>query len=125
MQDYIERAIKLITNYVPPKPGQIEYALKNNNPTRGLSQDGASQIKFKEYYQAGDSISFTYDSVSKVLLRVDVSSYLVTPKDPVTLQAVFERLPDGVNHVSSATLNAEKKKVQVKTSNLTYEKTAN
>ena len=28
MQDYIERAIKLITNYVPPKPGQIEYALK-------------------------------------------------------------------------------------------------
>ena len=43
----------------------------------------------------------------------------------MTLQAVFERLPDGVNHVSSATLNAEKKKVQVKTSNLTYEKTAN
>jgi len=38
---------------------------------------------------------------------------------------LFEKLPDGVNHVSSATLNATAKKVQVKVKNVSYQKLAN
>ena len=68
---------------------------------------------------------FTYDSVSKVLLRVNVVSSLGSPKDPVTLEAVFETLPDGVNHISSATLNASSRKVQVRARNVMYQKIAN
>jgi hypothetical protein len=40
------------------------------------------------------------------------------------MEAVFETLPDGVNHLSSATLDAKERKVQVKARNLMYQKMA-
>ena len=78
----------------------------------------------KDYFQTGDSVVFTYDPKSKVLLQVNVFSDLANPKDPVTMEAVFETLPDGVNHLASTTLNAPAKKVQIKTRNMLYEKLA-
>ena len=59
-----------------------------------------------------------------MLLRATVASMLGSPKDPVTLEAVFETLPDGVNHVSSAVLTAKKRNVEVKLFNRDYRKVA-
>ncbi len=125
MEDYIERAVSRIQTYVPPKPEQIQYLLQNGYASPGRSEAGKSEVRFTNYFEKGDSLVFTYDSVSKVLLRVSVASTLGSPKDPVILEAVFETLPDGVNHVSSATLNAKKRNVQVKRRNVMYQKVAN
>ena len=125
MQDYIERAIKRIYQYVPPDPEQINLLLMNGSASLGRTTGGESEVRFKEYFDTGDTVVFTYDSASKALLRASVASTLGSPKDPVTLEAVFEKLPEGVNHVSSATLNAPAKKVQVKVKNVSYEKLAN
>ena len=40
------------------------------------------------------------------------------------MEAVFETLPDGVNHISSAVLTAKKKSVLVRMRNLDYHKVA-
>ncbi len=40
------------------------------------------------------------------------------------MDAVFETLPDGTNHLASSVLNATAKKVQVKTQNSNYQKLA-
>jgi hypothetical protein len=125
MQDYIERAITRIYRYVPPDPEQIDLLLKNGSASLGRSTGSTSEVRFTNYFETGDTLVFTYDSASKVLLRASVASSLGSPKDPVTLEAVFEKLPEGVNHVSSATLNAPAKKVQVKIKNVSYEKLAN
>jgi hypothetical protein len=125
MQDYIERAVSRIHTYLPPKPEQIDYLLQKGLASLGQSRSGKSEVRFTHYFQDGDSLVFTYDSVSKVLLQVGVVSTLGSPKDPVTMEAVFETLPDGVNHLSSATLNANSRKVQVKTRNVMYQKLAN
>ena len=125
MQDYIERAIKRIYQYVPPDPEQINLLLMNGSASLGRTTGGASEVRFKEYFDTGDTVVFTYDSASKALLRASIASTLGSPKDPVTLEAVFEKLPEGVNHVSSATLNAPAKKVQVKVKNVSYEKLVN
>ena len=124
MQDYIERAVTRIHYYVPPKPEQLDYLLKNGKAALGRSAEGHSEIRFRDYYENGDSLVFTYDSVSKRLLRASIASTLGSPKDPVTMEAVFETLPDGVNHLSSATLDAKERKVQVKARNLMYQKMA-
>jgi hypothetical protein len=124
MQDYIERAVSRIHNYVPPEPKQIDYLLQNGQASLGQSANANSEIRLTHYFEERDSFVFTYDSVSKVLRRATIASTLGSPKDPVTLEAVFETLPDGVNHLSSAVLNAKKKNVVVKTSNLDYRKTA-
>jgi hypothetical protein len=125
MQDYIERAISRIHTYVPPKPQQIDHLLQNGSASMGPSSTGKSEVRFTHYFEDGDSLVFTYDSVSKGLLRVSIASTLGSPKDPVTMEATFETLPDGVNHVASATLNAKKRNVQVKMRNVMYQKVAN
>jgi hypothetical protein len=125
MEDYIERSISLIHYYVPPKPEQIQSLVRNGSAFLGQSQDGKPQIRFEHYFQAGDSLVLIYDPTSKELLRGSIGSNLGSPKDPVTLDAVFETLPDGVNHLASATLNATRKKVQVRMRNDTYQKAAN
>ena len=122
MQDYIDRSISLIHKYVPPKPEQLQYLLQHGFASLGQSQSGKSEIRFTNYYQEGDSLVFIYDSASKALLRVTIASNLANPKDPVTLDADFETLPDGVNHLASATLVASAKKVQVKVRNVSYQK---
>jgi hypothetical protein len=124
MQDYIQRAVNRIHVYAPPKPEQIDYLLQNGYASLGQSEAGKSHVRFTHYFQEGDSLVFTYDSVSKVLLQVSIASTLGSPKDPVTMEAVFETLPDGVNHLSSATLNANARKVQVKLRNVMYQKSA-
>ena len=125
MQDYIERAVSLLHNYVPPNPEQIQFLLENGSAALGQSEAGRSEVRFKNYFQEGDYLVFTYDSTSKILLRVTIASTLGSPKDPVTLEAAFETLPDGVNHLTSATLNASAKKVQVKMRNVMYQKVEN
>ncbi len=122
MQDYIERAVSTIQDYVPPKPEQIDHLLRTGSATLGQSADGKSEVRLKDYYQEGDSLVVTYDSASKVLLRAHIASTLGSPKDPVTLDAIFEKLPDGTNHLSSTTLSAPSKKIQVKTRNVMYQK---
>ena len=122
MQDYIERAVSTIQDYVPPKPEQIDHLLRTGSAALGHSADGKSEVRMTNYYQEGDSLVITYDSASKVILRAHIASTLGSPKDPVTLDAIFEKLPDGVNHLSSTTLNAPSKKIQVKTRNVMYQK---
>jgi len=124
MQDYIERAITRIQDYVPPKPEQIDHLLQSGQASLGQSAEGHSEIRLTNYYVRGDSFVFTYDPASKALLRATVASTLGGPKDPVTLEAVFETLPGGVNHLSSAVLTAKKKKVVVKRQNVDYRKMA-
>ena len=124
-QDYIERAMTRIYKYMPPDPEQINFLLKSGNASLGTSQGSTSEVRFKNYFDDGDVLVFTYDSASKSLLRIHVASTLGTPKDPVTMDAEFEALPEGIRHVSSVNLNAPAKKVQIKLRNVVYVKVAN
>ena len=125
MQDYIERAISRIHVYVPPKPQQIDALLRDGYATLGQSDNGKPELRFKNYFEQGDSLAFTYDPGTKVVLRAKISSTLGSPEDPVSLEAVFEPLPDGINHLASTTLTAKKRKVEVKTRNVMYQRLPN
>ena len=125
MQDYIERAISRIRDYAPLNPQVIDHLVNSGQASMGPSSGGASEVRMTHYYQDGDSLVFTYESGSKRLVRVVVSSNLSGKKDPVTLEAIFELLPDNVNHLASATLKAPSKKIQVNVKNLDYRKLVN
>lgn len=71
-----------------------------------------------------DSLTFVFDPKSKALLKVGIKSYRGSEKDPVTLDAVFATMPDGTNHLASAVLNGNAKKIQVKMQNAAYQKVA-
>jgi hypothetical protein len=121
-QDYVERAVGMINNYIPPKPELMLAVLEDNNASLTKLDAGRLEIRFKNYFQRGDALAFTYNSATKRLLEANIESTLGSPKDPVTLRAVFETLPDGVNHLASASVNAKAKKVQVNMRNDQYQK---
>ena len=125
MHDYIGRAISRIRDYAPPDPALIDHAVANGRASFGPMSGAMSEVMMTEYYQDGDSMVFTYETISKRLVRVAVSSNLSGRKDPVTLDAVFELLPDDVIHLAAATLKGPSKKVQVNVRNIDYKKLVN
>ncbi len=79
MADYVERAVSLVHTYLPPKPEQLQFLMQTGKASLGQAASGQAQIQFQNYYQDGDSLTFTFDPRSKALLKVAVKSYLVTP----------------------------------------------
>ncbi len=122
MEDYIERAMSLVHSYLPPKPDRIQYLLGHGGVKLEQAEAGRFDLVFRKYLRDEDSLTFSYDPASKRLVKIVVNSNLGNVKDPVTMEANFETLPDGVNHMSSAALNAPAKKVQVNTRNSDYRK---
>lgn len=122
--DYVQRAVSLVHTYLPPKPELLQSLMENGNASLGQAGPGQSEIQFKNYWKDRDLLTFTFDTRTKALLKVGIKSYLATEKDPVTLDALFETLPDGTNHLASTVLNGSAKKIQVKTQNSGYQKAA-
>lgn len=122
LTDYMDLAVSLIKQYVPPNPTQMEAAFQGGSGSIGLAGPGTLQLQFKNYVKPGDSLVFTYDTAAKKLIRIVVNSYISDQKDAVTLQVNFQTLPGGPNYVAQTVLNAPAKKVQVQTTNSGYER---
>jgi hypothetical protein len=124
MKDYMQRAVALIHNYVPPSPEQMEAARQNGNVMVGGAGPGQIQLQLKNYVKQGDSMSFVFNQSTKSLTSVNVNSYLDDAKDAVSLQVTFQLLPDGTNYAANTVLNAPAKSIQVNLQNTNYQKLA-
>ena len=124
MQDYMERAVALIHNYVPPSPERIQAAVQAGNVSPGQAGADQVQIKFSNYLKSGDAMVLTLDKSAKALRQVAIESYLDDQKDAVTLQVDFAKLPDGPSYAAATTFTAAAKKIQVVTQNSNYQKIA-
>jgi hypothetical protein len=124
MKDYMQRAVALIHNYVPPNPQQMQAAYQAGNVMVGGAGPGQVQLQFKNYVKQGDMMNFVLDQATKALTTVNVNSYLNDAKDAVTLQVTFQMLPDGTNYSANTVLNAPAKNIQVNMTNSNYQKLA-
>jgi hypothetical protein len=50
------------------------------------------------------------------------NSYLKDPSDAVTISAQYAQLPDGTNHVATATINGVSKELTINEQNSNYQK---
>jgi hypothetical protein len=121
MKDYMGDVKALLAKYVPPNPQNMQQALQagkaslSPNPSSGMTQ-----IVFKDYAQAGDQLTLSFDAATKKISSVNVNTYLDDPKDAVTLAVQFASLPDSTNYVQQTVLNATAKKLVVTTTNSDY-----
>jgi hypothetical protein len=122
LEDYMERAVTLIRDYVPPTSERIEGAKQAGNMSLGEAATGSLQLQIRNYLKPGDSLVLTFDAAARILRRVNVNTYLDNPKDAVTLDVEFQTLPDGTNYAAATTLNAPEKKLQVVTQNANYQR---
>jgi hypothetical protein len=54
-------------------------------------------------------MTLVFDKAQKALVEAKISSYMDDPKDAMNLTVTFERLPDGVNHVSNLVIDGVSK----------------
>jgi hypothetical protein len=121
LEDYMQRAVSLVKDYVPPNPQNLEQAFQSGNAMVGEAGPGMVQVQIKNYWKMGDALTLTFNSAAKVLTAVTVNTYL-DEKDPITLQVNFQTLPDGTNYAATTTLDAPGKKVGVQVQSSNYQR---
>jgi hypothetical protein len=124
LKDYMDRAVALIHQYMPPDPEAMQASYQAGNVMIGQSGPGSILLQFKDYMKPADQLAFTFDSASKAVTKIAIASYLSDQKDSVTLDVTFQMLPDGTNHQAATVLNAPAKDIQVKVQNSNYQRLA-
>jgi hypothetical protein len=123
LEDYMQRAVSLVKDYVPPNPQILQQSFRGGNAMIGGAGPGKMQVQVKNYLKMGDALILTLDSAGKVLTAVSVNTYL-DQKDPITLQVNFQTLPDGTNYAATTILDAPGKKVGVQVQGANYQRIA-
>jgi hypothetical protein len=99
----------------------MEQVFQSGGVTLSEAGPAAVRLQLKNYLKTGDSMMVTFNSTAKVLTDLSVNTYL-DEKDPITLQAHFQTLPDGTSYAASEALDAPEKQVGVRIQNSNYQR---
>ena len=120
---YMQQAVGLVDLYVPADPSLIGRAVSAGKVNLQILDPGKRvRFDFKDYIQAGDLMSIEVDVANSRLLGIQVSTYIGTPKDPVSLTIGLATFPDGTVYPARISLDAKAKKVIVNVENSGYRK---
>jgi hypothetical protein len=121
MKDYMQDVKAVLSMYVPPNPQAMQAAYQAGklslNPV-----PGAMNLVFADYAQPGDKMTLTFDTATKKIIGLKISTYMGQEKDAVTLQVQMGSLPDGTNYEQQTVLNATAKQLVVTATNSNYQK---
>ena len=123
MKAYMEQVKALVGQYVPPSATRMQEAFAAGRAALSTPGANAVQIKFTDYVRPGDQMTLHFDTATKRIRHLDISSTLEN-KDPVTMSVEFQALPDETNYAGVTTVNAPAKEVQVKVEEISFAKVA-
>lgn len=119
--EYLERAGSLIRHYVPPDPDRMKSAFESAKASLVRDEAGGSSVvEIRDYYKSADAMTLKF--AKGQLSSISVKSYLDDASDAVTLDATFQRLPDGTNYMGDSVMNATSKKIQIHVNNFGHQK---
>jgi hypothetical protein len=119
MADYMESAAALIHQYIPPDSQRIQAAKDAGNIALKPTSSGV-QLEIRNYLKSGDAMTITLagDAIS----QINVSTYMDSPQDAITLDVAFASLSDGTNYPAKSVLLAPAKNIQVVVQNSGYQR---
>jgi len=121
LTEYMKAAVDLVGQYVPPNPDLIKYSKETNNiKVEQVEPNKVIRLSFPSFIKKGDLLSATLNLVSNSIVDVNISSYLESEKDQITLSVVFSQLSDGTSFTGKTTLKAPAKNVVVVVENSGY-----
>ena len=120
--DYAESMKALSEQYAPPQGALLQQAVANGNIMMGPVAGNPNQVKLviQNYLKPQDSMTIVFDKAQKMVMSLQIASYITDPKDAMTLAVQFSRLPDGTSHVDSVIMNGVSKQLNIATQNLNY-----
>ena len=120
MQDYMQKAVALVHQYVPPKPEQIQGAKDAGRIATNPQGEGRVRLEITQYLQPGDRLAVDVDAAAGRLLALNVDTYLEKKDDAVTLAVQMATLPDGALYAAQTTFEAKAKNIRVVVQNSGY-----
>jgi len=121
-KEYAQSIGALVKQYTTPDPDRLMQAKQQGNVSL-TPGSGTISLVIKSFVKPNDQVTMTISEQTKSPVSMQVNSYLDDPKDVVTLSAQFAKLPDGTNHVTTATVNGVQKHLTVQDTNSNYQKT--
>lgn len=120
LTDYMQEAVALVKQYVPPEQGRIQAAKDAGKISITPLPGQKARLTFTDYVKQGDSLAVELDLANNRPLAAKVSSYLDSEKEPVTLDIRFSLLDSNAAYPSATTLNAPGKDLKVVIENSGY-----
>ena len=120
--EFLEEAKTLIHSYFPPSAQLMEKSFGRGNASIGQTGPGTVELQFDNYLKPGDSLAFDFQPAERRMQRLNVNTYLDKPSEPLTLEVVFDSLPDGTNCPVTEVLNAPSRRLRVTVQNSNYQK---
>ena len=118
MTDYMKAAVELLQRYVPPNPDLIKYSKDTGKVSfQSLGSNQVVRVSFRDFVKTGDSLGATLKLQANSVVDINVSSYLDSPNDKVSLAVGFAQLPDGTSYQKQIVLDAPAKNMKVVVSN--------
>jgi hypothetical protein len=123
-KEYADQMKALAERYIPPDKDAIQDAYSKGNISMEPIAEAPNRVKLvvQNYVKPHDSMTLVIDKAEKRLASINIVSYLDDPSDIMKLTVQFGRLPDGPNHVDSATMEGVSKQLTVATQNSEYHK---
>ena len=123
MADYIKKSVEKIQTYLPPDPEKIQQIYAAGKTSLHVLDPGKKmKLDFPDYNQPGDELSITIDKVRKIILAVDVNTFIDDPEDKVIFNIKYNTLPDKTQYPETTSLQADAKKVKIVIGNSGYKK---
>jgi hypothetical protein len=123
LTEYMQRAVDLVQDYVPPDPQRIQQAKDAGKVAVNVLEPGKRvRLGFSDYKKPGDTLGVEMDLTDNRLLGLTVASYLDSPDDAVGLKVGFSTLADGSSYASDVALDAPAKSLSVQMQNSGYKK---
>ncbi len=123
MTDTMKQAVALVKSYVPPNTFLLDQAKQAGNVSFDIVQPGqVVRLNFKNYFLPGDVFSITVNIQTNRLLGMNVSTYLGTPSNPVTMVAQMGTLLDGATYTARTELSLPSSNLVVDVTNTGYRK---
>jgi hypothetical protein len=120
LTDYMKSAVALVKDYVPPQPVLIQKAKDASKVTVQPLPGQRARLTFADYLKPGDSLALDLDLASNRPVSVQVSTYLNTKSDAVTLDVRFNTLDNNATYASTVNLTAPTKDLKVTVENTGY-----
>jgi hypothetical protein len=122
LTDYMKEAVGLVKLYLPPDPARLQAAKEAGKVTLSPQPGQRARLIFSDYLKAGDSFTLDVDLTSNRPVEAKVSTYLDSPKEPVTLDVRFSTLNNAASYAANTTLDAPGKNLKVTVENSGYRK---
>jgi hypothetical protein len=123
LAEFMQEATALVKLYVPPDQGRIQ-AVKDAGRLSLTPLEGQKvRLTFSDYIKVGDSLALEVDLAGNRPVRAQVTTYVDSPKEPVTLDVSFGLVDNSATYASLIVLEAKSKEVKISLQNSGYRRT--